>query len=237
VAARWAHRLSGTAVDTTLELPGGRVLDSAAIGAVFNRARYVVSPPFPDHVDREYAVMELFALLLAWLSGLRCPVINPPSPRGLGGRERSLVEWLRLAGLAGLPVRHVVLATNGRRAQRRGMDAYVPVAYDDSVIGEPLHHAVPPGPRPVVLAEPVGAARRVVVTGGRVWGAPHPMGAGARRLSEAVRSPVLEIEVAPRLSDGVSVVCGASSFPAALADDETEALAGILATTASGAEP
>jgi hypothetical protein len=117
------------------------------------------------------------------------------------------------------------------------MDAYVPLANDDSVIGEPLHHAVPPGPRPVVLAEPVGAARRVVVTGGRVWGAPRRMGAGARRLSEAARSPVLGIEVAPRLSDGVPVVCGASSSPAALADDETEAIAELLATVARGAEP
>jgi hypothetical protein len=114
-APAWRHMLTYQAADmphaarveSLVRLAGGELLpDQAAV--VFNRLRFAPVPQF-EHAapaDRDYAALEMYALLLSWLAGLEAAgvrVINPASPRGLGAQARSRFEWLSLAQQAGLP--------------------------------------------------------------------------------------------------------------------------------------
>ena len=55
-------------------LHNGVVLQERGIGVVFNRLRTAPVPHFENArpADRDYAQMELFALLLSWLASLPC---------------------------------------------------------------------------------------------------------------------------------------------------------------------
>lgn len=89
---------------TTFNLPGGSVIDSTLVRGVLNR---VTSLP-TAHLgvaardDVAYAGQELHAIVLSVLYGLGEAVINAPTPQGHAGRCRTVVEWLWLAGRAGL---------------------------------------------------------------------------------------------------------------------------------------
>lgn len=231
--AGWFHLHSRKRIRTLIELADGRKLDSENTAVVLNRLRWAAAWPFPRKADREYALMEMFALLLSWLASLPATVVNPPSPCGLAGDERSLLEWLRLAAAAGLPVRRVALTTEGRSFHPTGMCPYVPALDAGQLLGEPLHPAVPTGSRPVVLAEAVEPRRRALVVGTAVFGAPtRHAEAGFRRLAAGADCPLLELEIAQRHVDGTWVVCGVDPFPADLEDAEVDALARLLVRAA-----
>lgn len=122
LAPSWRHRLntrrarSGSPgkekaldlqVESQVRLANGEEL-TEEVKVVFNRLCYAVLPQFEQagEVDRNYAAIEMFALLLSWLASLQSagvPMINPPSTRGLGAQRRSRFEWLALAGQAGMP--------------------------------------------------------------------------------------------------------------------------------------
>jgi hypothetical protein len=106
MAPRWKFFLDSAAAQSHIELVSGLVLESHAIGAVYQRIRYAQAPHFTGaaKADLDYAVSEMHALLLAWLASLPCRVTNPPHPMGLGGMERRLMDWLLLGAQLGLPV-------------------------------------------------------------------------------------------------------------------------------------
>jgi hypothetical protein len=54
--------------------------------------------------DRAYVAAEMTAFLLAWLSTLRCPVVNRPSPVSLTGPFWRREQWVSAAEGVGLPV-------------------------------------------------------------------------------------------------------------------------------------
>jgi hypothetical protein len=153
--------------------------------------------------------MELFALLLSWLASLPCAVVNPPSPRGLAGAERSPLEWLGLAARCGLPTRATRLTTNARAFARVGFERCGNLAGRSLPSPRGLRAgggvpaaellrrevAIPPGPRPALYREPVGPdRRRVLMVGDRVLGAPSPWWAEAcRRLAARSGCPLLEV--------------------------------------------
>lgn len=116
-APHWAHRLNGGSPRTVLTLRDGAAIQHDQIGVVFNRLRYVDMPRFhaSEKIDREYAVMEMFALLLSWLKSLACPIINPISPQSLAGPNHSTLAWQHLAGKAGLPTARMRLTSSLRR--------------------------------------------------------------------------------------------------------------------------
>lgn len=91
---------------TMFTLPDGSVIDSALIRGVLNRMTSLptahLNGAVPD--DSGYALQELHAIVLSVLYGLGEAVINPPTPQGLAGRCRTVVEWLWLAGRAGIRV-------------------------------------------------------------------------------------------------------------------------------------
>jgi len=58
--------------------------------------------------DRKYAVAEMQAFLLAWLTSLECPVLNRPSPSNLGGPLWSVAQWVQRAHRLGVAARPLV---------------------------------------------------------------------------------------------------------------------------------
>lgn len=92
----------------------GRVIATREIRAVITRIPAVGEAEL-GHVheeDRRYAVAEMQAFLLAWLSSLECPVLNRPSPSNLGGPLWSVAQWVQRArrlGLTARPVRQLAV--------------------------------------------------------------------------------------------------------------------------------
>jgi hypothetical protein len=110
----------------------GRDVGISDINGVIVRVAGVECEDLP-HItpaDRQYVASEMTAFLLAWLSGLPCPVLNRPAPGNLGGPCWRAEEWTHLATRLGIPV--VPL-------QRRSPDATsdrTEVACEITVIGE-----------------------------------------------------------------------------------------------------
>jgi hypothetical protein len=114
----WRHHV-GCAGEEWAVVAGDRV-PSRDIRGVVSRLPAVREQDLP-HIaaeDREYVAAEMNALLLSWLSRLRCPVLNRPTPTSLMGRNLSRERWLLLAARAGLTLaRSGPLATDAQRAR------------------------------------------------------------------------------------------------------------------------
>jgi hypothetical protein len=65
-----------------------------------------IEPDDLQHIaerDRPYVAAEMTAFLLAWLSGLPCPVLNRPTPQCLGGPAFRREQWVHLASRLSIP--------------------------------------------------------------------------------------------------------------------------------------
>lgn len=95
-----------------------------------------------DHIvpsDRQYVASEMSAFLLAWLSSLRCPVLNRPTAESLSGPDWRVETWIHLAGQLGIPV-----STVHRRTPNRVSDLEEQPTCEITVIGgECFGKAVP----------------------------------------------------------------------------------------------
>jgi len=64
-----------------------------------------------DAGDRDYVAREMMAFLVSWISSLRCPVINQPTPVNLTGPAWRQEQWTYAAAQLGIRVhaakRHV----------------------------------------------------------------------------------------------------------------------------------
>jgi hypothetical protein len=122
LAARWGEGRAALAGPADLSRPGwrhyagepspaiavagGRALAATDLEAVVVRLG-AVSADELDGIrpeDRDYAAQEMTAFLLAWLDGLRCPVLNRPTPGCLNGPAWRPRQWALAAAAAGLPV-------------------------------------------------------------------------------------------------------------------------------------
>ncbi len=84
---------------------GGRDVREEDISGVLVRAANV-GPEDLDHIvpsDRAYVAAEMTAFLLAWLSGLACPVLNRPTAQSLGGPAFHGEQWVHFASLIEIP--------------------------------------------------------------------------------------------------------------------------------------
>ena len=139
LAPFWGHRVADPGGANELRLHDGTVIDNGSTGVVFNRLRYLETPHFTHApaADREYASMELFALVLSWMHSLRCAVINAPRPHGLADYMRDSLHWQKLAGAVGFET--VSLERNSREPEPRSSpDAagrFEVVIAGDAVIG------------------------------------------------------------------------------------------------------
>ncbi len=86
----------------------GRHARVQVIRGVLTRLPAVFATDLPHIVaaDRAYVAEEMSAFLLAWLTALRCPVVNVPAPPCLAGPNWRRPQWVHAAvrvGLQGAP--------------------------------------------------------------------------------------------------------------------------------------
>lgn len=84
----------------------GREVETERISAVLIRLALVTDADVP-HIhpeDRAYVAAEMTAFLVAWLSSLDCPVLNPPVPPFLTTPPSGRGRWVHLASELGIPV-------------------------------------------------------------------------------------------------------------------------------------
>lgn len=102
--AGWRYRVND--IDSCIAVADGRKLASYDICGVLNRLPCVfeedlnrIIPP-----DRAYVASEMNAFLLSWLTDLRCPVLNRPTPLSLLGPYWHREKWIHTAARLGIPV-------------------------------------------------------------------------------------------------------------------------------------
>lgn len=95
----------GLALQCGVADPGGAGPDGTPrtrLAGVVNRCGPVSLPAGAP--DADYKSAEWNALLVAWLHGLCCPVINRPRPHNLQAATMGPARWRQAAAAAGLPV-------------------------------------------------------------------------------------------------------------------------------------
>ena len=115
--ASWSHTVDASGcARTRLVLPGRPALHSGQIRAVFNRIQHLPVPQFSQAhpKDRDYAAMELQALVLSWLAACGDCVVQPLRSQPWLVPQLPLLHWASAAARCGLPVaaRHVDTVAN-----------------------------------------------------------------------------------------------------------------------------
>lgn len=123
LVARWAHYNASLLTCDDLSVAGwrdylhspvtstavisGRVVAVQEIRGVLIRWPGVFEPELVKiaPADRGYVAREMMAFLVSWLSRLKCPVINQPTPVNLTGPAWRLEQWTNVAAQLGIPVR------------------------------------------------------------------------------------------------------------------------------------
>jgi hypothetical protein len=125
VASRWAvrdveimmpqdlsvagWRQGSDSLDGDAAIVAGKLTPQKEITGVLTRLPCVFEEELveitPD--DRRYVAAEMTAFLLFWLSRLKCPVLNRPTPTCLSGPHWRREKWIHVAARAGIPVQPV----------------------------------------------------------------------------------------------------------------------------------
>lgn len=105
--AGWRHPLENP--EDSVAVIGGQVVAAREITGVLTRLPYV-----PEHElrriareERAFVAAEMTAFLRSWLAGLRCPVLNRPTPTCLTGPGWRRERWAYAAARLGVPVQPV----------------------------------------------------------------------------------------------------------------------------------
>jgi hypothetical protein len=185
-ARRWVHRVSSVEASVEVHLDDGRLLRGGDVRSVFNRLAAV-----PEEwllavaaADREYAYVELTALVCSAFHALPCPVVNRPVPGSLSGPWRGAVEWAVLAGRAGLAVPQLRLSSDEEAATA-----------SETAAAEPWHVFVVEG-RVVARTPP-----------------PAAIAAACARLASAAGVALLGVELNPVDAPAGAVFRRASTLP------------------------
>jgi hypothetical protein len=120
-------RFSITDPDGGRVVAGGEVKPLSAITGVLTCRPCVFEVELMNVAaeDRYYVAAEVNSFLIAWLSSLRCPVINRPVGNCLSGPSWHPEEWVSLAASIGIPVRNVrrVARLNSRLRRQTDSDS------------------------------------------------------------------------------------------------------------------
>jgi hypothetical protein len=186
-----------------------------------------------DAVDREYAVMEMHAFLLSWLSSLKCVVINRPNPRSLGGAIRGPAEWLLLAGRAGLTARGMRFTSSARRFPLHQYESLIPTE-GAGLVGETALTTTAKsilGNAPVHFLEPLRSERRrILVLGDEAYGVDVPthVRRGCVQLARQAGATLVEFTFAKTATQDDWMFFNADIFPSDLERHEVEQLVRLL---------
>jgi hypothetical protein len=214
-APHWSHAIDGAGARSVVTLHDGCAIDADDIGVVFNRLHGTGMRGFAPG-DREYAGAEMFALMVSWLTALPCRVVNPASPRGIGGEPHTPLAWEMMAARAGLPVASRGMTSDGRRYAELGA---IPPLDPRATVEGPAWRGEPLNDGPVVSAH---------VVGDRLLGELPPELAGpCLELSRATGLPVLRIDFSPD-AQGRPTFRGADPFPWSPTVEMADAVADYL---------
>jgi hypothetical protein len=214
LAPYWLHRLETGKTETALGLHDGTRIHSNDVGVVFNRLQYMCMPHFVGApvADREYAVMEMFALVLSWLAATQPRVVGVPSPKGLGGPAHHTLAWFYLAAKAGLPTVPLRMTSSSRRYPAPGLISY----FMDPLSGGVAAHPCPAANVPAWGMGAVNEGRRsLLVIGDEVCGdAPVDLKQPCIRLARLSGMQLLAIHFASSVEDhGGYVFTGVDPWP------------------------
>jgi hypothetical protein len=217
-ALRWRLDHGGVTSRLWADMP------DSAIAGVLVRDTGWLDPASWDKDDHAYMQAELRAVLLAWLAGLSCPVINPPDAAHWYRAGAPLVAWRSLLRRAGLLVPEVVITSDPAEAdafRRRLAEDGVNGAVYSPLTGAAGYLLADDGAweglgavqkrTPVCLSEPHGAASLACVVGDEViWNGAASLEALAlvpalRRFVVAARFTFVEIALAA-VRRGLAVV-------------------------------
>lgn len=125
IVSRWSEQDAVLATPADLSKPGWQLsIESAEVASAAVRGEIVPAREFrgvltrlpgvwaPEltHInsgDREYVAAEMTAFLLAWLSQLSCPLVNPPTAGCLSGPYWRPEGWVATAAGLGIPIQPV----------------------------------------------------------------------------------------------------------------------------------
>ena len=128
----WSHQVGQPATSTAVL--GGRVTPASEISGVLTRLWHV-PPEELRHIasaDRGYVAAEMTAFLIAFLTDLRCVVLNRPAASALSGPGWRREQWVRAAMQAGIPA-----ASVHKSAGQGGSSTVLPpVGAEVTVVGE-----------------------------------------------------------------------------------------------------
>lgn len=105
----WSLAVPG-ADPSTAVISGERVA-SESIAGVVTRLAAVTEHDLPHIIaaDRAYVAAEMTAFLLAWLTSLRCPIVNRPTAQCLSGPAWRRAQWIVAARRLEIPAVPVTL--------------------------------------------------------------------------------------------------------------------------------
>jgi len=211
--ARLTWRLDADGVTSSL-FPG---TPDTKIDGVLVRDTGWLDPEGWAPSDHAYMQAEVRAVMLAWLAGLACPVINRPIAAHWYGVGAPILAWRRLLSLSGLPLPRLVVTSDPdeARAFRRSLAAdgvsgavYGPLTgaagyllADDDAWGRLA--ALQDQGAPVCLTEPHGPVTLACVIGAEVvWDAAPDRGTALLepaliRFAASAGLTFVEIGIAP----------------------------------------
>lgn len=163
LARRIIQNNRGATSRTEIQLSGGRRIAAGEPFIVWNRMNAVVMPAFlgATEENKQYAAMEFFAFLVAWLAAMEGCVSPPVSPRGICDPQISWPGWQMLARDAGLEIFHLRFTSSTRRYSRPGLVSAA--ALRGGEINNPWKGLAN---RPdALLEQPGGARARILVAG------------------------------------------------------------------------
>jgi len=102
--AGWQLRVPGRS--RSQAVVSGKIISEEDIQGVVMRRPWIIEGEL-THItasDREYVAAEMNAFLLAWLTSLKCPVLNRPSGTSLCGPNWRAFQWAQAAAAAGFKV-------------------------------------------------------------------------------------------------------------------------------------
>lgn len=139
----WRYRLDAEGATSSTAVVDGRMVPTQQIRGVLTLLPCVFPHELRQIVpgDRDYVAQEMTAFLLAWLTGLDCPVLNRPHATSLVGPLWPPERWRHLAVRAGL--RATPLRRQTTRPPTSPMLASTPTATTVTVIGDRMVGEVP----------------------------------------------------------------------------------------------
>ncbi len=195
--ASWSHRVDAHGrASTRLVVPKMEPIDDQEVGAGLNRIRYLPVPRFhrSSAKDRDYAGIELQALVASWLAQFGSRVVHAVRRHAIVTPTLPLQQWAAAAAACGLPVATRTFSTSPR-ALRLG---------SASARREPDDRAVPDGDH--------HSGSTVLVAGDRTGGElSSTFGQRCARAARLLGLPLLEFSFARRASG--AVITGVDPLP------------------------